>query len=132
MPAAIPMKIQEVSESFQRSPHLVWPAARRRTACAADGSGGSHAPSAAHNWSPLTQRLSHLPVDGEERRSFSARHTTRITLDSGTITGRLVSMCGQIGVRQNAATDGKMIGPPADSEYAVDPVGVATISPSAL
>ena len=29
-------------------------------------------------------------------------------------------------------TAGLTIGPPADSEYAVEPVGVATISPSAL
>ncbi len=41
-------------------------------------------------------------------------------------------MCGQMGVRQIAPTDGKMIGPPAESEYAVEPVGVATIKPSAL
>ena len=39
-----------------------------------------------------------------------------MTLVSGTSTGRLVSMCGQIGVMQMAGTEGKMIGPPADSE----------------
>ena len=39
-----------------------------------------------------------------------------MTLVSGTMTGRLVSVCGQIGVRQKAATEGKMIGPPAESE----------------
>ena len=55
-----------------------------------------------------------------------------ITLSSGTITGRLVSVCGQIGVIASAATEGKTMGPPAESEYAVEPVGVATISPSAL
>src|SRR5580700_4421647 len=58
--------------------------------------------------------------------------STRITLVSGTITGRLVNMCGQMGVMQMAGTEGKMMGPPADSEYAVDPVGVETIRPSAL
>src|SRR6185369_3566376 len=57
---------------------------------------------------------------------------TRMTLVSGTSTGRLVSMCGQIGVRQMVGTDGKIIGPPALKEYAVDPVGVAIIKPSAL
>ena len=56
----------------------------------------------------------------------------RIVLVSGTMTGRLVSMCGQMGVRQIALTEGKMMGPPAESEYAVEPVGVATIKPSAL
>src|SRR3954451_24896258 len=55
-----------------------------------------------------------------------------MTLVSGTITGRFVSMCGQIGVMQIAGTEGKMMGPPADSEYAVDPVGVEMMRPSAL
>ena len=64
--------------------------------------------------------------------SSGPREVTRITLVSGTSTGRLVSMCGQIGVRQMAGTDGKMIGPPAESEYAVEPVGVEMIRPSAL
>jgi len=51
---------------------------------------------------------------------------------SGTITGRFVSMCGQIGVMQTADTVGKITGPPADSEYAVEPVGVEMINPSSL
>ena len=46
--------------------------------------------------------------------------------------GRLVRVKGQIGVRMIVLSEGWMIGPPADSEYAVDPVGVATIRPSAL
>ena len=46
-------------------------------------------------------------------------------------TARAVSVWGQIGVTTIAGTDGCTIGPPADSEYAVEPVGVATISPSA-
>ena len=50
---------------------------------------------------------------------------------AGTTTGRLVSVCGQIGVTTNARTSGVTIGPPAASVYAVDPVGVATMSPSA-
>jgi hypothetical protein len=36
-----------------------------------------------------------------------------------------------MGVTTIAGTDGWTIGPPADSEYAVDPVGVATMRPSA-
>src|SRR5581483_5691084 len=42
--------------------------------------------------------------------SSGPRDTTRITLVSGTSTGRLVSMCGQIGVMQIAGTEGKIIG----------------------
>jgi hypothetical protein len=37
-------------------------------------------------------------------------------------------MCGQMGVRQMAGTEGKIIGPPAESEYAVEPVGVQMMS----
>ena len=40
-------------------------------------------------------------------------------------------MCGDTGVSSTARWRGDTIGPRADSEYAVDPVGVATISPSA-
>ena len=36
-----------------------------------------------------------------------------------------------VGVRMIDSTAGCTIGPPADNEYAVDPVGVATINPSA-
>ena len=45
--------------------------------------------------------------------------------------GRLVSVCGAIGVSTIASTFGCTIGPPAARLYAVDPVGVAMISPSA-
>ena len=38
---------------------------------------------------------------------------------------------GEQSTSANAGTVGAMIGPPVDSEYAVDPVGVATITPSA-
>ena len=55
-----------------------------------------------------------------------------ITRDvAGTTTGRLVSVCGQIGVTTKARTSGVTIGPPAARVYAVEPVGVATMSPSA-
>ena len=39
-------------------------------------------------------------------------------------------MCGETGVSSSARWRGDTTGPRADSEYAVDPVGVATISPS--
>src|SRR5438067_11761658 len=45
---------------------------------------------------------------------------------------RLVRTCGQIGVITNTPQSGSRIGPPAESEYAVEPVGVAIIKPSAL
>src|SRR5437588_11454566 len=45
---------------------------------------------------------------------------------------RLVRTCGQIGLITNNPDSGSRIGPPAESEYAVEPVGVATIKPSAL
>ena len=41
-------------------------------------------------------------------------------------------MCAQIGVRSTPGTSGCTIEPPAASEYAVEPVGVATITPSPL
>ena len=47
------------------------------------------------------------------------------------ITERFPNVCGQIGVITNALTRGPIIGPPAERLYAVDPVGVETINPSA-
>src|SRR5439155_19132441 len=47
-----------------------------------------------------------------------------------TTTDRLVRACGQIGVTVSTLHSGLMIGPPAASEYAVEPVGVAIIRPS--
>lgn len=52
--------------------------------------------------------------------------------DSGITKGLKDSESGAIGVSSVDGTDGATIGPPADMEYAVDPVGVATINPSAL
>ena len=56
----------------------------------------------------------------------------RISIDSVelTTTERFVSAWGQIGVTVRTLHSGLMIGPPAASEYAVEPVGVATIKPS--
>ena len=48
------------------------------------------------------------------------------------MTERFVSTCGQIGVMTKTPDSGDKIGPPAESEYAVEPVGVAMINPSAL
>ena len=52
--------------------------------------------------------------------------------EAGTTSGREVSECGAVGVIIKESTLGVIIGPPADNEYAVDPVGVAIIKPSEL
>jgi hypothetical protein len=50
----------------------------------------------------------------------------------GRTSGRKDSERGQIGVRRREETDGWMMEPPEEREYAVEPVGVAMIMPSAL
>lgn len=50
---------------------------------------------------------------------------------SGTTSGRKESECGAMGVSSAHGTDGATMGPPDDREYAVEPEGVAMISPSA-
>jgi len=72
-----------------------------------------------------------LAASGIARPTSGPREVTRITLVSGTRTGRLVSMCGQIGVSSTAGSAGCRIGPPAARLYAVEPVGEETIRPSA-
>lgn len=46
--------------------------------------------------------------------------------------GRTERTAGQIGVKMKASMRGWMIGPPAESEWPVEPVGVASITPSDL
>lgn len=50
---------------------------------------------------------------------------------SGTTRGRKERECGAIGVSSAHGTEGATMGPPDDNEYAVEPEGVAIISPSA-
>ncbi len=50
---------------------------------------------------------------------------------SGTTIGRAVKVCGQIGTITKASKDGTRTGQPADNPYAVEPVGVDIIIPSA-
>jgi hypothetical protein len=50
--------------------------------------------------------------------------------EAGNTSGRKDRLRGQIGVRTRALSDGWTIGPPAEREYAVEPVGVETIKPS--
>ena len=52
--------------------------------------------------------------------------------DAGTTRGREVNVCAAVGVMISESTLGVTIGPPADNEYAVDPVGVATTNQSDL
>src|SRR3989454_2972100 len=53
------------------------------------------------------------------------------TAAAGKTSGRTASVCGQMAVTTMASTVGATIGPPADIEYAVEPVGVLTMIPSA-
>jgi hypothetical protein len=53
-----------------------------------------------------------------------------ISDEDGKTRGRKDKLRGQIGVKTRALSEGWTIGPPADREYAVEPVGVETISPS--
>lgn len=53
-----------------------------------------------------------------------------ITEDDGKTRGRNDKLRGHIGVSTRALKEGCTIGPPADNEYAVEPVGVDTIRPS--
>lgn len=53
-----------------------------------------------------------------------------ITEDEGKTRGRKDKLRGHIGVSTRALKEGCTMGPPADNEYAVDPVGVDTIRPS--
>ena len=86
-----------------------------------------------------TRRTSPTCMACEDRPSTETKtfcsgtnRRTSITDRSLTTVERLVSTWGQIGVITNAPESGRRIGPPAASEYAVEPVGVATIKPSAL
>jgi hypothetical protein len=60
------------------------------------------------------------------------RRLTRrvIEEEEGKTSGRKDRLRGQMGVRTRALREGWTIGPPAESEYAVEPVGVETMRPS--
>ena len=62
---------------------------------------------------------------------FDELRTRNVTEEEeGNTRGRNDKLRGQIGVRTIALNEGCTIGPPADSEYAVEPVGVETMRPS--
>jgi len=50
--------------------------------------------------------------------------------DDGKTNGRNDRLRGHIGVKTSALREGWTIGPPAEREYAVEPVGVETMRPS--
>ena len=54
----------------------------------------------------------------------------RVEDEEGKTSGRKDRLRGHMGVRTMALRDGCTIGPPAESEYAVEPVGVDTMRPS--
>jgi hypothetical protein len=56
---------------------------------------------------------------------------SEMVLSWGSTIGRVVRVCGAIGVIAMTPEFGTSNGPPAASEYAVEPVGVVTITPSA-
>ena len=57
--------------------------------------------------------------------------TRRVTdEDDGNTKGLKERLRGHMGVRTRALSEGWTMGPPADNEYAVEPVGVETITPS--
>src|SRR3954469_20457343 len=58
------------------------------------------------------------------------RTSSAITERGAVTIGRLNNACALIGTSSIASTSGHTIGPPAENAYAVDPVGVATITPS--
>ena len=62
---------------------------------------------------------------------FKELRTRNVTEEEeGNTRGLNDKLRGQIGVRTIALNEGCTIGPPADSEYAVEPVGVETMRPS--
>ena len=69
------------------------------------------------------------PGDPDGRIDWTERGLTG--LEPATTTGRFVSVCGAIGVIVRPSTRGCTIGPPAERLYAVVPVGLAMMRPSA-
>ncbi len=62
---------------------------------------------------------------------FSQILTVRFSLEF-TTTGRAFKVWGHIGTIKKQLISGEITGPPAERAYAVDPVGVEIISPSAI
>ena len=64
--------------------------------------------------------------------SSQSKREINTSLSPCRINGLWLIVCGLIETKQIAFALGCIIGPPLDRAYAVDPVGVVTIIPSAL
>ena len=66
-------------------------------------------------------------------RKCELRHSTWNASSelSAIIIGRTLRLCGATAVSENTLVPGTIIGPPLDKEYAVLPVGVLMMRPSA-
>src|SRR4029079_2547765 len=82
-------------------------------------------------WSATFNGKPTCPSSVNVTSSLSVFSNNSISASSGTTIGRFESVNGQIGVMTTAFIEGKITGPPAQRLYAVDPVGVETIRPSA-
>lgn len=66
------------------------------------------------------------------KKLSSLPSTSKLRMESsGMTTGRTFRLCGATGVITKLALFGNKIGPPHESEYPVEPVGLETINPSA-
>src|SRR5439155_1724433 len=117
----------------ERSPH--WSFLRMRAKKPSGPSRTSRTEWAAR----FTTRRSPVPMvvptwPSKETRTSSVQGgigSTVMAAFEGTTSGRTARVCGQMAATTMASTLGTTIGPPADSAYAVEPVGVATTIPSA-
>ena len=75
---------------------------------------------------PEPVALPATPVGG----SLARARVRSTVLSPLTTTGRKASVCAAMAVTHMARTFGAMMGPPAETLYAVDPAGVQTIRPS--
>ena len=74
-----------------------------------------------------------VDLESREAKKLSLLPSTLslMVTSSGTTTGRTFRLWGAMGVIMKLLALGTMIGPPQLREYAVDPVGVEIIKPSA-
>lgn len=75
--------------------------------------------------------ISRLLSNVHKKPSVRPSTSNEIMESSGTIKGRMFKLCGDTGVITKLLESGNTTGPLQLSEYPVEPVGVATINPSA-
>ena len=83
------------------------------------------------NWSPGVAYPSMMPSTSTASRPLlvSTSNCSRSSMES--ISERLKDECAAAALTIRPSTFGETIGPPAEKLYAVEPVGVATITASA-